>query len=113
MIFPESVNYLIQYTYLSHCTEDGGTDMDIHSILKYFLDYETEIKFQQSSLQNVEGYDYSIEAFEDAGRIEWDILQRKSSHLLQKISSKKKQITRRSGYEDNQVFMQTIHQSPL
>ena len=87
--------------------------MDIHSILKYFLDYEKEIKFQQSSLQNVEGYDYSIEALEDPGRIEWDILQRKSNHLLQKISSKKKQITRRSGYEDNKVFMHTIQQSLL
>lgn len=87
--------------------------MDIHSVLNYFLDYEKEIKFQQSSLQDVKGYDYSIEVLGDPGRIEQDILQRKLSHLLKKIEGKRKQITRRPGYEDDNVFKETIQKSIL
>lgn len=86
--------------------------MDINSVLQYFRDYESEVKFQQSSLKNVKGYDYSSSTLKNPERLEQDLLYRKANYLLGKIEKDENiKIITNPGDKNHQFLLQTIEQA--
>ncbi len=89
--------------------------MDIHSILKYFRDYESEVRFQQSTLEKTEGNDYAYDILHSPERIEKDLLQRKLKDLLDKIMNKKGLTKRKPDYGEDKklkdILLEAITQN--